>query len=67
MGVLGGKCADVELAWGGGWGWVMRNYCCFCGLGGRGGNAVFIVCGSVGIVEVSKIREGVIIRWGGLQ
>ena len=66
MGVLGGKCADVELARGWGMG-MTRNYCCFCGLGGRGGDAVVVVCGSVGIVEVSEIREGVIIRWGGVQ
>ena len=63
MGVLGSKCADVKLAWGWGMGMV-RDYCCFCGVGGRGGYLVVIVCGSVGIIEIS---EGVIIRWGGVQ
>ena len=59
MGVLGGKCADVELAWEWGMGMVY-DCCCLRGLGGRGGSLVFVVCGSVRIIEVS---EGVIIRW----
>jgi hypothetical protein len=59
MGVLGGKCADVELA--GEWGMGMaHDCCCFRGLGGRGGYLVFAICGSVRIIEIS---EGVIIRW----
>ena len=69
MGVLGGKCADVELARGWGMG-MTRDYYCLCGLGGRGGYTVFVVCGSVGgvgIIGVSEIREVVIIRWGSGQ
>ena len=50
MGVLGGKCADVELARGWGMGIVRGCRCCCCWLGG-GGRLVIVVCGSIGIVE----------------
>ena len=36
MGVLGGECADVELACGWGMGMVACGYYCLCGLGGGG-------------------------------
>ena len=66
MGVLGGECADVELACGWGMGMVARGYYCLCGLGGGEGYTVFVVCwsvGGVGIVGVGEIREVGIIRW----
>jgi len=46
---------------------MTRGYYSFCGLGGREGDAACVVCGNVGIVEVSEIREGVVIRWEGVQ
>ena len=49
---------------------MTRDYYCFCGLGGRGGYTMFVVCesvGGVGIIGVSEIREVVIIRWGSGQ